>query len=124
QTQRRLSEDIAPTGWRAHVGIAEPDGVVEGLAALGPSGGQPGGHYRRVAKESDLLLAVVLALVDHPAAAGFIGQVGLGEALAGASDEDEVVGEDAVHGGDVILLDSGLILRVESGDGLEVVIRG
>jgi hypothetical protein len=60
--------------------------------------------------------------VDGVPALRFFQQVGFRVCLAVPGDEDEIIGQEAVHVCGVIFFDCSLVLGVEGGDGFFVVI--
>src|SRR5579872_5519980 len=61
--QRDLREDVAPTGRRADVGIAEPDVFVEGLAVVRAFAPEERGDDRGIAPDANRPVRVLLVLV-------------------------------------------------------------
>src|SRR5581483_8386220 len=87
---RRLSEYVAPAGRRAHVDVAEPQRVIEGLVLVPAFDPEQRRHHRRVAPDANSLLAVFLTLETIGATARFVEQVRFAERLAAARDQHEI----------------------------------
>src|SRR5688500_9227357 len=70
--QRHLSEAIAPSAGRPHIGVTEPDRAVKGLALVRSLDPSQRGHHCRIAPHSTRLRAVglVLFLIFVRAASG------------------------------------------------------
>ena len=107
QGDRRLAERVFPPGSRPHVGVAEPQFVVDERAGARAFDPQHRGHDGGVAPDANGLRAgfLFLMFVDRCLVARVFQQIRFREGLSAAGDQHEVVGQDAVHGGRVVALD-------------------
>src|SRR5262249_28421775 len=116
KSERRLTEDVAPASRGANISIAEPYFVIERFPVVSALGPQEGSDHGRVSPNANCLIGILLTLVNHGFFKRFLQQIGLGVDSAVPSDEREIIGQNAIHRGRVIVFHRLLILGVERGD--------